>query len=268
MILYPNAKINLGLNVVEKRKDAYHNIESVFYPIPLKDELKISKSDALAFTSSGILLDSEPENNLVLKAYNLLKSQYSLSEVRLHLHKTIPFGGGLGGGSADASFCLKGLNELFNLNLKAVDLKALSAEIGADCPFFIDNKPSFVSGIGDKIDAIDLDLSGYFLVLVKPDIAIPTPLAYKNVEPVIPSKSIRAIIKEPIKTWKDHLHNDFEDSVFKSFPQLKEIKSKLYQNGALYASMSGSGSTFYGLFKDVVSLKNNFKDMLCFECKL
>ena len=268
MILHPNAKINIGLNIIEKRPDGYHNLESLFYPVPLTDKLEISESDKFSFSTSGIKLDSSPEQNLVIKAYNILKKRYDLPPVKIHLHKSIPFGGGLGGGSSDASFCLSGLNDLFNLNIEKQKLAVLSAEIGADCPFFIFNQPSLVSGIGDSIKPIDFRLKGFFLVMVKPETGVPTPLAYKNIKPEKPEKSVSQILKRPVSNWKNELKNDFEGSVFKAFPEFIEIKESLYNNGAVYASMSGSGSTFYGLFNNEIDLRATFKEMFYFSCRL
>ncbi|MFB6342810.1 4-(cytidine 5'-diphospho)-2-C-methyl-D-erythritol kinase [Saccharicrinis sp. FJH62] len=268
MILHPNAKINIGLDIIEKRPDGYHNLESLFYPVPLTDRLEITPADAFKFTESGIKLDSEPSENLVLKAYHLLNNNFRLPSVAIHLHKSIPFGGGLGGGSSDASYCLNGLNRLFNLNIGETQLAELSARIGADCPFFIYNKPAMVSGIGDIIEPVDFSLKDYFLVLVKPDVGVPTPLAYKNIVPSRPKKKISGILEQPLSTWKYELKNDFESSVFKSFPEFKVIKEKLYANGALYASMSGSGSTFYGLFEKEVDIEDEFINMFYFSCLL
>ncbi|MFB6317026.1 4-(cytidine 5'-diphospho)-2-C-methyl-D-erythritol kinase [Saccharicrinis sp. FJH54] len=265
MILYPNAKINLGLNIINKRPDGYHNLESLFYPVPLRDKLEIAVSEEFSFSETGIKLDSKPDDNLVLKAYNILKAKYSLSPVNIHLHKSIPFGGGLGGGSSDASFCLSGLNELFKLHLNEQQLADLSVLIGADCPFFIYNKPALVSGIGDIIKPVEFSLKDYFLVLVKPAVGIPTPLAYKNVKPSMPELSISDIIQLPVSEWKQVLKNDFENSVFKSFPELIRLKEILYANGALYASMSGSGSTFYGIFEQEADLRNCFNNMFYFN---
>lgn len=268
MVLYPNAKINLGLNIVEKRSDGYHNIESVFYPVPLADKLEINENKRLTFSTSGIELDSNPENNLVLQAYHKLCRIQDLPPVNLHLHKSIPFGGGLGGGSSDATFCLKGLNTMFNLGLSDEKLRHISSGIGADCPFFINNQPSFVSGIGDILRPCRLDLSGYFLILVKPSVGVPTPVAYKHVKPALPDHNIRDILYQPVKEWKMYLKNDFEDSVFKAFPGFFSIKKTLYDGGAEYASMSGSGSTIYGIFKQDTDLRDRFRDMFYFSCRL
>lgn len=268
MLTYPNAKINLGLNVVEKRTDGYHNIESVFYPIPLSDELEITISNSFEFTSSGIQIDGSPQDNLVIKAYELLKKTHQLPPVKIHLKKVIPFGGGLGGGSSDAAFCLKMLNQLFNLNIPNIKLKVFAKQLGADCPFFIDNTPSLIEGIGDIIQPISVNLSNLFIVLVKPNIGIPTPLAYKGVKPQKPVIPITKTIISPIENWRHQLKNDFELSVFKQYSEIKTIKEKLYKTGALYASMSGSGSTVYGLFTEKPNTQVEFNDYFYYSSKL
>jgi len=251
MISFPNAKINIGLNVVSKRDDGYHNLETIFYPVKLADALELADSDELQFTSSGIAIDGNPENNLVFKAYKLLKKDYKLPPVKLHLHKIIPFGAGLGGGSSDAAFTLKMLDKYFNLKIPSIKLKNYAAQIGADCPFFIENKPVFATGIGDQFQSVNLDLSEYEILIVKPNISVSTPDAYKN---VIPSKSIfnlKNIESLPIESWKDVIKNDFEKSVFEKYPEIEDLKNTLYEMGALYASMSGSGSAVFGIFWEI-----------------
>ena len=265
MVVYPNAKINLGLNITEKRPDGYHNIESVFLPIQLCDTLSIIENPKFEFIQSGIKLDSEPENNLVVKAFRILEREFKLPPVSIQLEKNIPFGGGLGGGSSDASFCLKAVNSLFDLNINDDKLAEYSKKIGADCPFFIYNKPSLVKGIGDIITPIDINLNDYILVLVKPDFGVPTPLAYKNIQPQKSAYPINEVISKPIELWKNKLSNDFEFSVFKLFPELKEIKEKLYSLGAVYASMSGSGATMFGLFRGNQNVKNEFSNYFVFQ---
>lgn len=262
MIVFPNAKINLGLNIVEKRSDGYHNIETLFYPIGLSDVLEVIPNGVgkFDFSQSGIDLPAKAGDNLVEKAIKLLSGKGMLPNLMVHLHKVIPFGAGLGGGSSDASFALKCINQLSNLNLSDDELKRLSVRIGADCPFFIDNKPSLATGIGDVLTPCEIDLSGYFLVLIKPNVFVPTPEAYKYVVPNIPWESISQIIKSPVESWKDRLINDFESSVFKSYPEIGNVKEKLYYQGAIYASMSGSGASVFGLFKDPVDLEEEFSD--------
>ena len=244
MIVYPNAKINLGLNVLRKREDGYHDISSVFYPVKeCVDILEIIKSERFQFTKSGIEIpDGE---NICEKAWKLLDTDFGIGNVKIHLHKQIPIGSGLGGGSADASFTLKYLNELFDLNLNNKELEKYALQLGADCPFFIDNTPKLVEGLGEKMTSIDLDLSKYNIRLINSGIHISTEEAYREVVPKTPKKSIEKLIKLDVKEWKNKLKNDFEDSVFAKYPQLEKIKEDLYNNGAIYASMSGSGSVIY-----------------------
>lgn len=265
MLLYPNAKINIGLDITEKRTDGYHNIETVFYPIGLCDVLEINKSDSCtdySFSSAGIELDGDPEKNLIIRAYKLLKSAYDIPPIDITLVKQIPFGAGLGGGSADAAFMLIALNELFGLNIDITELERIASYIGADCPVFIQNKPVFATGIGNEFSDIKLQLSGYFLVLIKPDIHVSTPEAYSLVVPQKPTFSLKESIKLPVEKWKDCIKNDFEVSVFAKHPEIAEIKTKLYESGAIYASMSGSGSSVYGIFKSEPESLPEFSD--CF----
>lgn len=262
MILYPNAKINLGLNVVEKRADGYHNIETVFYPIGLCDVLEVNPSETCtdySFSSAGISIDGDPDDNLIVKAYHLLRSGYQFPPVDISLVKQIPFGAGLGGGSSDAAFILKALNELFNLKMTTRRLEVLAAKLGADCPVFIKNKPVFATGIGNVFSSIDLSLKGYYLLLVKPDIHVSTPLAYSQVIPQKPELSLAELIKQPISEWKNSVKNDFEVSVFKAYPLIEKIKQQLYDMGAVYASMSGSGSSVYGIFSEMPEKNDLFE---------
>jgi len=246
MIVYPNAKINLGLNILRKREDGYHDISSVFYPVKeCVDVLEIVKSDNFEFTKSGIEIPNGV--NICEKAWNLLQTDFEIGNVKIHLHKQIAIGAGLGGGSADASFTLKALNELFELKLNNKELEKYALQLGADCPFFIDNKPKLVEGIGEKMTSVDLDLSEYEIRLLNPEIHISTKEAYTDVVPRIPKKSISDIIVLPINEWKDKLRNDFENSVFLKYPKLKSIKEILYNEGSLYGSMTGSGSFFYSI---------------------
>ena len=248
MIVYPNAKINLGLNILRKRKNGYHDISSVFYPVKeCVDILEIVKFDTFEFVNSGIKIpDGE---NICEKAWKLLHKDYKIGNVKIHLHKQIPIGSGLGGGSSDASFTLKALNELFGLNLTNLQLEKYSVMLGADCPFFIDNRPKLVQGIGEKMINIDLDLSGFEIRLINPRIHISTEEAYSRVIPQIPELNVNEIIELPINEWKNILKNDFEDSVFQQHSLLEDIKNSLYKEGAIYASMSGSGSVVYGIFE-------------------
>lgn len=249
MISFPNAKINIGLNVVSKRKDGYHNLETIFYPVKLADALEIVEAEKTEFTSSGIKIDGKPEQNLVFKAYLLLQKDFDLAPVKMHLHKVVPFGAGLGGGSADAAFALKMLNSYFKLDISTDRLEKYAALIGADCPFFIQNKPTFAHGIGDQFEAVSLDLSEFKLVIVKPNISVSTPQAYGNIVPAKANFNLRGIENLPIEKWRDVVHNDFEKSVFPLYPEIEKIKQQLYELGALYASMSGSGSAVFGIFR-------------------
>lgn len=253
MKLYPNAKINIGLNITKKRPDGYHNIETVFYPLSLSDELTVELPDTddapeYKFHLSGIDIDVNPEKNLVIKAYRLLQQEYNLKPVDVILKKNIPFGAGLGGGSSDAAFMLKALNQLFKLNLSYNELERLAVRLGADCPVFIKNQAVFAEGIGDVFTPVNLSLKGYYIVLVKPDIFVPTPEAYASVVPKQPLNSLIENIKMPVSEWKNFICNDFETPVFYKYPLIGKIKSQLYEQGALYASMSGSGSSVYGIF--------------------
>ena len=263
MLIYPNAKINLGLNVIERRQDGYHNIETVFYPVGLCDVLDVQPSDTCmdySFSSSGIELGGDPEDNLIIKAFRLLRADYQFPPVDISLIKQIPFGAGLGGGSSDAAFMLKGLNELFELKITKRKLEKYASVLGADCPVFIKNKPVFATGIGNVFTPIKISLKGYFLMLVKPDIHVSTPEAYSLVVPEIPPHSLLELIQRPVTGWKDTIKNDFEKSVFAIHPEIESIKNQLYGLGAIYASMSGSGSSVYGIFKTVPEKSSDFDD--------
>lgn len=248
MIAFPNAKINLGLNVVSRRADGYHNLETVFCPVRLADALEVIESSSFSFQITGIDIDGDPEKNLVVRAYRLLQNDFDLPPVEIHLHKLIPTGAGLGGGSSDAAFMLKMLNSLFNLQLTVTQLERYAARLGADCPFFIGNQPAFATGIGDQLQPFPLDLSKYLLLIVKPAFSVSTAQAYRDVVPRIPAESLVALLKLPPQNWKESVFNDFEPSVFAQFPEIGQIKATLYRHGAVYASMSGSGSAVFGLF--------------------
>lgn len=274
MICFPNAKINLGLHVVSRRRDGYHNLETIFYPIGLKDALEIiplAERDAeveeftvtgestgtmdefsprkYRFFPTGIPIEGAPENNLVIKALHLIATEKKLPEIDIHLLKKIPSGAGLGGGSSDAAFMLRLLNETFDLGYSKEELMLRAARLGADCPFFILNRPAFATGTGDELEPIELDLSNYMLLLVKPDIMVSTKEAYAMITPRKPDLPLREIIRKPPETWRELLKNDFEPPVFKKFPEICRIRQKLYEMGAVYASMSGSGSSVFGLFE-------------------
>ncbi|MDR2119991.1 MAG: 4-(cytidine 5'-diphospho)-2-C-methyl-D-erythritol kinase [Tannerella sp.] len=249
MICFPNAKINLGLHVTGKRPDGYHNIETVFYPVPLRDALEVVRADQPSFTQCGILPDVAPENNLVMKALHALKEKHLLPSPAVYLKKNIPPGAGLGGGSADAAFMLKLLNTFAGLHLDDAELEEIAAGIGADCPFFIRNKPVLATGTGNVFESLPLSLKGYTLYIVKPDASVSTREAYRHVNPSKPARPLREIISRPVTEWREALTNDFEESIFARCPVIGEIKNRLYAEGALYASMSGSGSSVFGLFR-------------------
>jgi 4-diphosphocytidyl-2-C-methyl-D-erythritol kinase len=249
MVTFPNCKINLGLNVIEKRKDGYHNIETVFFPIQLNDALEIISSDEeTKFDNSGISIGSDG-NNLCLKAFQLIKKDFpQVPKLKIHLHKAIPMGAGLGGGSADATFTLLLLNKKYNLKIPYGKLFEYALQLGSDCPFFLLNKPCFASGRGELLEPINLSLSGYEILLINPKIFIPTKEIFEQITPRFPSKKIKEIIQQPMSSWKNELVNDFEKIAFKNYPELGEIKEELYRRGAEYAAMSGSGSTMFGIF--------------------
>lgn len=260
MICFPNAKINLGLHIIEKRTDGFHNIETVFYPIGWSDVLEAIENkqhrkgaEKISLGISGIKAGSA-RSNLVTKAYRLLDEKYKLPPVKAHLHKTIPVGAGLGGGSSDAAFFINLMNEKFSLQMTQAEKTSVAAKLGSDCAFFIENKPVFASGKGDVFSAVQVDLSKYFLVVVFPAIHSNTAEAYKGVTPAKPVHEIKMLMKENVKSWNERLTNDFEKNLFYRFPELENIKSKFYEKGALYASMSGSGSAVFGIFEKEIDV--------------
>jgi len=274
MVRFPNAKINIGLNIVEKRTDGFHNIESCFYPVGLCEALEVveNKADSverIIFSSSGIEIPGNVNDNLCWYAYHLIAADYSLPNIKVHLHKHIPIGAGLGGGSSDAAFFIRLLNDKFELGISWGEMHHYARQLGSDCSFFINNKPVFAEGTGNQYESIKLDLSMYYIALIYPNIHINTAKAYSGVNP---KKSMRSLendlLNSPVDEWKFFIHNDFEDSVFPKFPQLKNIKSALYAEGALYAAMSGSGSTIFGIFKNKSNLKSKFQNAFVFESKL
>ncbi len=262
MIVFPNCKINLGLHIVGKRDDGFHNLETVFYPLPFKDALEIipnPHTEENEFTATGLPVEGNPENNLCLKAWHLLKKDFpKLPSVKIHLHKAIPMGAGLGGGSADAAFMLKLLNDKFDLDIFEERLIRLALELGSDCSFFIINKPCIATGRGEVLEEVAVDLSAYKIILINPGIHINTGWAFSQLAAGLsdgsrPSDSLKnitlkEIISQPVETWKDKLYNDFEKPVFEVHPEIEAIKEELYRQGAVYAAMSGSGSTVFGIF--------------------
>jgi 4-diphosphocytidyl-2-C-methyl-D-erythritol kinase len=250
MIVFPNAKINLGLFITEKRTDGFHNLESLFLPIPLCDILEVTATtEDTSIECTGLAYDIPIEKNIVFKAWKLLKESYAIGNVKIHLHKITPSGAGMGGGSSNGSFMLKALNELFNLNLSIVQLEEFAAQLGSDCPFFIQNKPALVSGRGEVVHPIEFNLEGKYLVIVNPGIHISTPKAFNGIKPQASHFNWKAFVES--KDFKSfELRNDFELSVFQLYPEIEEIKKKLLRAGALYASMSGTGSTVYAFFAE------------------
>ena len=249
MIIFPNCKINLGLQVLGKRPDGYHNLETVFYPVPYTDILEFVPARSFGFQSSGLTISDNPSSNLCVRAYDLLTALYpDLPPINMHLHKLIPMGAGLGGGSADGSFTLVSLNEYFQLGLSTEALVDLSLKLGSDCPFFIKNQPVIAGGRGEIMEPIELDLSHYTIAIIHPGIHISTAQAFSGVVPRSQSRGLRSRVSEPVSEWKNRMLNDFETTVFAHFPEIGKIKELLYEHGAVYASMSGSGSAVYGLF--------------------
>lgn len=257
MLVFPNAKINVGLHVTEKRTDGYHTIETLFYPVKgLCDALEFLPASQVNFTLTGLTLDCTPEHNLVLKAYSLLQKRYDLPPVNIHLHKGIPTGAGLGGGSSDAAFMLKALSDYFQLGLSGNELQQLASTLGSDCAFFIQNRPVMATGRGEIMEPFALDLSAYHLVLVKPSFGVGTTEAYAGIKPFKPATPLAGLISRPVEYWKEQVENHFEASVFARYPELATLKQKLYDAGAIYASMSGSGSALYGLFFEMPAITN------------
>ena len=251
MVIFPNCKINLGLHILQKRTDGYHNLQTVFYPIPFKDIIEVVRSDKFQFTNTGIILDGDFSENICFKAWKLLETRHAISPVHLHLHKVIFTGAGLGGGSSDGAFTLKLLNQFFQLKLSTETLLDYALELGSDCPFFIINTPAMATGRGENLQTISLDLSNYYIVLINPGIHVSTQWAFSKLDvnnSQTRKKSIGETIALPVSEWKEKLVNDFEKTVFESHPEIGKIKENLYRLGAIYASMSGSGSTVFGIF--------------------
>jgi 4-diphosphocytidyl-2-C-methyl-D-erythritol kinase len=264
MLVFPNCKINLGLNITGKRTDGFHNLETVFYPIAIKDALEIITSTLdtdINFSASGKIVNVQDDDNICVKAYRLLKKDFpQLPNIKMHLHKNIPMGAGLGGGSADASAVLVMLNDVYTLNISTEKLIAYALQLGSDCPFFIHNKPCFATGRGEVLEPIQIDLSSYKILIVNPGIHVNTGAAFKGLDAnnFSPVGALEAIVKADIKTWKQYLKNDFEKPVFEQHPAIEKIKDDLYAQGALYSAMSGTGSTVFGIFEKSTTLALNF----------
>ncbi|MGE0587391.1 MAG: 4-(cytidine 5'-diphospho)-2-C-methyl-D-erythritol kinase [Cyclobacteriaceae bacterium] len=259
MVCFPHCKINLGLRVISKREDGYHNIDTCFYPIPWTDVLEIVPAKTNSFTNTGISIPGKPEQNLCLRAYHLLAEEFDLAPVSIHLHKIVPMGAGLGGGSSDAAFTLKLLNDIFELDLSVDRLKNYAAQLGSDCSFFIEDNPMLGSGRGEVLAPINVSLKGKHIIVVKPDVHISTVEAYQGITPTIPNRDVKGIVENTqIEGWREVLVNDFEVSVFRQHPIIAEIKKYFYDAGAIYASMSGSGASVFGIFDEPKDLKQRF----------
>jgi 4-diphosphocytidyl-2-C-methyl-D-erythritol kinase len=261
MVGFPNGKINLGLNITEKRADGYHNLESCFYPVQWQDALEILPSEKFRMTFSGIEIPGKEDDNLCVKIYKTLAEKFKLPPIQIHLHKNIPIGAGLGGGSADAAFAIKTLNQLFELHLSDEAMEEYLRPLGSDCAFFIKNKPVFAYEKGDRFEEININLSGNIMLIIYPGLHISTKEAYAGIKPHKPALPIRKILSMDKRNWKEHLKNDFEMELFRSYPALPFVKEKLYELGAFYASMSGSGSAIYGVFE-----KENFLSQEAYIC--
>jgi len=270
MVCFPNAKINIGLNITSKRLDGFHDIETVFYPIQLSDVLEFIPTDEekTVIKTSGIGLNISDKENICYKAYKLLSNDYQLPQIEILLHKIIPSGAGLGGGSADAAFLLKELNSYFQLGITDPKLEELAVKLGSDCAFFINNKTVFAHGRGEKFHDITLNLSDYYIYLVKPEVFVSTAEAYSGVKLAVPENSLLELIDKPLDKWENSIFNDFEPTVFKKFPLLREIKDTLYNQGAIYAAMSGSGSSIYGIFSAEPTENPEFDNFFTWISKL
>jgi 4-diphosphocytidyl-2-C-methyl-D-erythritol kinase len=255
MINFPLAKINIGLNITARRPDGYHNLETVFYPININDVLEIIEADELSFEASGLGIPGRVEDNLCIKAYHLIKQDHDIPPLKIHLHKHIPIGAGLGGGSADAGYFIRLINQKFELKLSDEAMMDYARQLGADCAFFIKSTPVFAYDKGDRFKLINLDLSKFHLALVMPPTHVSTAEAYRGVKPLPVSKSLKDLIQLPVTEWRHHIKNDFEDHIFKAHPEIRGVKAALYQAGALYASMSGSGASVFGIFENKADLK-------------
>ena len=266
MITFPIAKINLGLNVVERRPDGYHNLETVFYPVNIKDALELTMMNT-KFPSpvdcdikvTNLNVEGDEQRNLVVRAYQLLKRDFpQMPRVHAHLYKGIPTQAGMGGGSSDCAYTIRLLNEMFTLGLTEQRMIDYAAQLGADCAFFILSRPSYAEGIGERLVPVSLDLSSYYIGVVRPDIPVSTREAFSLIKPTKPAKCCRDVVMQPIETWRDELTNDFEQSVFALHPEIGAIKQQLYDLGAVYAAMSGSGSSVFGLFRDEIKICEHF----------
>ncbi|MBT8196537.1 MAG: 4-(cytidine 5'-diphospho)-2-C-methyl-D-erythritol kinase [Bacteroidia bacterium] len=273
MIVFPHAKINLGLNVLEKRPDGFHNIESLFYPIRLCDVLEIvenrlNSEKKIELANSGLPTDCELEDNLVFKAASSVALKFDIPAIKIHLHKIIPSGAGLGGGSSDSAFTIKLLNDLFELKMSVEDMKKLASELGSDCTYFISGGAQLVTGVGDKLEKLSIDLSDYYLAIIKPKVHINTASAYSKINPSTPTEYISSIINTDVHNWKENLKNDFEVVVVGENSEIEKIKLLMYEKSALYVSMTGSGSAVFGMFKEMPELKISNDDWFVWTGKM
>lgn len=275
MITFPIAKINLGLNIVSRRNDGYHNLETVFYPVNIKDTIEVSEMHPLFPSAtpcdikiSNIHIEGDEQRNLVIRAYNKIAETHPLPRLHIHLHKAIPTQAGMGGGSSDCAYMIRLLNDMYSLGMSTQEMIDISATLGADCPFFIMSRPAYAEGIGERLQPIDLDLSNYYIAVVRPDIPVSTKEAFSLITPYQPEICCRDIVKRPIEEWRELLTNDFEKSVFALHPEIGITKDKLYELGAVYAAMSGSGSSVFGIFHSPIELSKHFPDIYTFCGKL
>lgn len=266
MISFPNAKINIGLNITKKRSDGYHNLETIFYPVNLCDILEFveNKENTINFGNSGIIVDTSIENNLIVKAYELLKSDFNLPGLDIHLHKVIPYGAGLGGGSSDAAFMLKMLNTYFDLSISIEKLKNYASQLGSDCAFFIENRALFASGTGNIFSETKIDLKDYYVYLIKPDLGIKTNEAFSKIKVSAPIFDLKKSVEKEISFWKEEIKNDFEEYALTKIPDLQEIITNMYKHGAKYVSMSGSGSSIFGIFEKEAECIDVYKKYFSF----
>jgi 4-diphosphocytidyl-2-C-methyl-D-erythritol kinase len=264
MIIFPNAKINIGLNITERRADGYHNLETVFYPIKINDVLEVIEANELSFGSSGLPIPGRVEDNLCIKAWHLLNNDHAIPPVKIHLHKHIPIGAGLGGGSSDAAFFIRLMNKIFSLGMGAGQMQDYARTLGADCAFFIQSQPVFAHEKGDRFKPVDLDLSAYKIVLVMPPAHVSTSGAYRGVKPVAPKISLLELMNGPVAEWKKYVRNDFEESIFKNHAVIRGVKAALYDAGAIYASMSGSGASVFGIFNELPDLSRLERENVVF----
>jgi 4-diphosphocytidyl-2-C-methyl-D-erythritol kinase len=268
MVAFPHCKINLGLQVIRKRADGYHDIATCFYPVPLTDMLEIIPARDFTFSFSGEPVPGDERENLCVKAFQILRREKDIPPVQMHLHKTIPMGAGLGGGSSDGAFTLTLLNEIFQLALSPARLKELASELGSDCAFFLKKEPQSGSGKGDELKELQVDLKGRFIVLVKPPVHISTARAYAEIIPTVPPMLPEQVVKNAPEKWKGLLKNDFEGPVFRMHPQIEMVKESMYDAGAVYASMTGSGAAVYGIFNSFVDMTMQFRGMFCWSSPL